>query len=97
MSEKTFELNDAPRVTAEFLNPDGSAFDPSAVFFKFKNPSRIETVYQYGVDAALVKDSTGNYHVDIDANAVGLWKWKFYATGSGQSAQAGEFQVTNNY
>lgn len=97
MSEKIFELNDSVRAATVFKNTSGTAVDPANVFFKFKTPGRVETIYQYGVDVELVKDSTGNYHVDIDANETGIWKWKFYSTGSGQAADAGRFTIQNNY
>jgi hypothetical protein len=48
----------------------------------------------YGVGAELVKDSTGVYHVDIDADEAGKWLYRFYSTGTGQaSSSIGEFIV----
>jgi hypothetical protein len=40
-----------------------------------------------------VKDSVGNYHVDVDANAVGRWYYRFQGTGTNQAAEEGLFTV----
>ena len=32
------------------------------------------TVLTYGIDAALVKEATGKYYVDLLLDAAGLWK-----------------------
>lgn len=88
-----FVLGEAVRVSAEFRNAAGVVADPSAVLFKYRDPEGTITPLVYGTDAALVKDSTGNYHVDIDANMAGTWNWRFYATGTGQTANEGTFTV----
>ena len=55
---------------------------------QYKDPSGNTTSLTYGVDAALVKDSTGVYHVDVDADEVGWWHYRVYSTGTGQAAAA---------
>lgn len=91
MSE--FVLGEAVRVSAEFRNAAGTVADPTSVFFKHRNPEGTITPLVYPTDAQLVKDSTGNYHVDIDANIAGTWHWRFYATGTGKTANEGNFTV----
>jgi hypothetical protein len=51
------------------------------------------TTLTYGTDAALVKDSTGNYHVDLDVTMGGKWWIKFYSTGSVKAAVEDFFLV----
>lgn len=91
-----YDLGDEVRCsTAEvpFTNTAGTVIDPAAVFFKVKNPSGTVTTYTYGVDAALVKVSTGIYRVDVDANMSGTWWYRFYSTGSGKAADERSFTV----
>lgn len=40
--------------------------DPAALAFSFAAGGGTPTVYRYGVDGELVKDSVGNYHVEVD-------------------------------
>jgi hypothetical protein len=91
-----FTLGELVRVEAEFKNSSGVVADPTAVLFKYKKPDNTIIQLTYGVDVALVKDSVGNYHVDIDANQHNIWKWKFYSTGTVQAAKIGEFTVDDD-
>lgn len=93
----TYDKGDLVRAAAAFTTTAGAATDPSAVFAKYTTPAGTVTTLTYGVDAALVKDSTGNYHVDIDASSVGTWTYRFYSTGTGQAAAEGEFFVKSAY
>jgi hypothetical protein len=94
MTIKEYDLGDAVTVRAAFTNPTTqAALDPDAVFFKYKNPAGTIVTLQYGSDAALVKDSTGIYHVDVNANAAGKWLYRFYSTGTGQAAEEGAFKI----
>jgi uncharacterized protein YfaS (alpha-2-macroglobulin family) len=91
-----FVLGELVRVSGAFTNAAGAAADPTAVRMKYKDPEGAITSLLYGTDVALVKDTTGSYHVDIDANQPGTWNWRFYATGTGQTADEGSFTVSES-
>ena len=95
MSVNTYQLGDLVRCSGPFTNASDAAIDPSEVYFQVKNPSNQTTTYHYGQHAQLVKDSTGNYHVDIDADLCGTWYYRFYSTGTGQAADENSFIVEN--
>lgn len=82
----SYHVGDLIRVSAEWTNSVGAATDPAAVFCQYKDPGGNTTTLQYLVDAALVRDSEGNYYVDIDADEAGTWRYRFYSTGTGQGA-----------
>jgi hypothetical protein len=90
----SYHVGDLVRCAGAFTNAGGTAVDPTAVFAQYSNPAGSVTSLTYGTDAALVKASTGNYYVDINANAAGYWRYRFYSTGTGQAASEAEsFQV----
>lgn len=93
MSCEDFHVGDVVRLAAVFKNTAGTAIDPTAVKVKIKQPGTDGTEYVYGVDGSLIKDSVGNYHIDVDATASGIWRWKWYSTGSGKAANEGSFRV----
>lgn len=93
MSVNTYQLGDLVRCSGPFTNAAGTAIDPTAVLFEVKDPAGTLTTYTYGTDAELVRDSAGNYHVDVDANLPGTWYYRFYSTGTGQAADEASFIV----
>lgn len=88
-----YDKGDLVRCSGAFTDSDGVVQDPDAIIFKVKNPSDNTTTYTYGVGVELVKDSVGNYHVDVDADEVGVWYYRFVGTGAGQSAEEGDFTI----
>jgi hypothetical protein len=61
------------RVRVSFTQ-DGISADPDGVNLRFRPPRQTLTTLIYGVDAAIVKDSIGVYHVDLDTTpAAGIW------------------------
>lgn len=70
-----------------------TALDPDDVFVSVKTPAAVLTTKEYGVDVEVVKDSTGNYHLDINANEVGIWYVRWFSTGNGQAADEDSFTV----
>jgi uncharacterized protein YfaS (alpha-2-macroglobulin family) len=96
MAVNTYDLGDLVRCSGAFTNASDAAVDPDTVLFQFRTPSGDITTYTYGVDAELVRDSLGNYHVDVDANEVGEWWVRFYSTGSGQAADELSFEVSES-
>jgi hypothetical protein len=80
------------RVRGSFADSTGAAVDPNAVGLAYDVAGGAETVLAY--PAAIVKDSTGNYHYDIDTTpAPGAYKYRWYSTGSGQASNRGLFFV----
>jgi len=82
------------RISAEWRDA-GALVDPSTVRFKYKPPSAADTTtLLYGVDAALVKDAVGQYHVDLDLDDDGTWSYRYEAVGGFQGAYQNKFKVT---
>jgi hypothetical protein len=93
----THDLGDLCRVTAEFTNVvTEAALDPTVVKLSFKDPSDNVTTWIYGTDAEIVKDSTGNYHADIDCDEAGTWYYRWWSTGTGQAADEASFIVSDH-
>ncbi len=90
------------RVRATFQTVDsGAPLDPTDVYFTYSNIATVDlsgvtvpVTLHYGVDAALVREGVGIYHVDSDTTTVtSNWVWRFYATGTGAASANGVFYV----
>lgn len=92
-----YDKGDAVRCSATFKNSSNVVVDPTTVTFKYKDPSGNITPLVYGTDVAVVKDSTGNYHVDVNADKSGTWFYRFESTGTGQAAEEGTFEVAESH
>lgn len=93
MSE-TYDFGDDVYCEGEFRNSAGVLANPENVFAKTTNPQGVvSAAYQYGVDAALTRPSTGIYHLKVDANSPGTWHFRIYSTGTGKAAARGSFTV----
>lgn len=89
----SYDLGDLVRISGVFKDAAGEAIDPTSVSFRLRDPAGTVTTYVYGVAAELVKDSTGNYHIDVGASASGTWRYRWQSTGTGQAAEEGAFVV----
>lgn len=96
MTINTYDVGGLIRCSAVFTSIAGAAVDPTVVKFKYRTPSGTIATYTYGIDAALVKDSTGHYHVDVDATRDGMWFYRFESTGAGQAAEEHGFFIANS-
>jgi hypothetical protein len=94
MQTHVHDLGDLVRVSGTFSDADsGDAIDPDVVKVSIKSPDDTVTTYVYGVDTEVVKDATGEYHADIDANDAGVWFYRWWSTGDGQAAEESRFVV----
>jgi len=93
MTISVYQKGDLVRITGAFTDVAGSAIDPTTVSLFVSNPAGGATEYVYLTDAAVVKDSVGNYHADISATIAGDWRWWWEATGTGQAVQIGQYVV----
>lgn len=92
MTRNAYDIGDLVRCAGTFAS-SGANVNPSAVMFKVRSPAGVVTTYTYGQDAALVRDATGVYHVDVSADEPGDWAYRFWSTGTGQAAAEGRFGV----
>lgn len=68
--------------------------DPTDIFFYVFAPTDlVTTIFQYGVDAELVRAGVGEYYVDIDLDEKGTWEWRYASTGAVVAAGQGKFRV----
>lgn len=90
-----FDFGALVRVPFVFLDSSGSVIDPAVVKFQYRCEAvSMGTTFTYGADAALVKDSSGRYHADIDTNeSSGLYYYRPFSTGTGQAARESRFYV----
>lgn len=93
MSISVFQIGDVARLSAAFTDANAAAADPGGVQFKIREPDGTVTTYVYGTDAQLVKDSTGNYHVDWLIDQAGRHRYRFAGVASGQAAAESEFRA----
>lgn len=93
MSIAVFQVGDKVRLSAAFTDISEAAQDPGGILCRVREPDSTVTTYTYGTDAALVKDSTGNYHVDFLTSQSGRHRYGFYGITSGQAVAESEFRV----
>lgn len=82
----TYDIGDVIRCSAALTDADGVAVDPTTITFHWQTPAGVEANYVYSTDAELVKDSTGNYHVDLTIDDDGVWYHRFESTGTNIAA-----------
>lgn len=92
----TYALGVVVRCRAAFTNSAGTAVDPGVVTFKVKSPLGVITTYVYLTDPEVVKDSTGNYHVDVGGSRQGVWSYGSEGTGANATAGESEFKVSES-
>lgn len=87
-------VNTTLRIAVNFQDDDGADVDPATITFKVQSPSGTTTSYVYGTDAEIIKQDTGDYHIDYVPDESGRWHYRWSSTGSGTSiAMEGTFVV----
>ncbi len=89
-----FMIGDTARIPVNVTSVATSLIaDPGGLLIRIKKPDGTVTVVTYGSDAALIKDSVGNYHVDQLLDQAGLWRWRWEATAPNQGVVEGALNV----
>ena len=92
MAIEVHNKGDLVRVQAEFLDLDEVAIDPTAVTLKVMDPSGNVDEFTYS-GGGIIKESTGVYYRDVDADEEGDWHCWWLSTGSGQGAEPTQFVI----
>jgi hypothetical protein len=89
-----FTYGQLVRLACTFEDADGVAVDPDEVIAKVKPPSGDVVEYTVGAsEPSIVNDAEGSYYLDIEADEVGLWHFRFESSGTGAAADEGRFKV----
>ena len=91
MAIRTYDIGDVVRIYSNFTQA-AVAIDPSTVTMKLVKPDATTQSYTYA-GATVIKDSTGNYRVDVAPAFNGTYKYRWSSTGTGAAAEEGQFQV----
>lgn len=83
----TYVVGDLVRVSCVFTTQGGAFIDPSTVTVTILYPDGTTTT------PSVTRDSVGNYHSDVSATQSGRWRYRWAATGTGQSAVEGVYTV----
>jgi hypothetical protein len=96
MSE-SFPLGSLVRVSVTFKNQSDVDADPTAVSFQIIPPDGNDQTFTYesgsDPDGVIIKDSTGNYHADVNGSLEGKWSYRFSGTAPVQAADEGHFRI----
>lgn len=88
----SYDIGDLVRVSGAFTVSDVDT-DPTTVTVLYRDPSGNLTTLVYGEDASVVKDATGQYHLDISPDETGKWWFRWVGTGDAQAAEEDYFYI----
>lgn len=86
-----YDVGDKVRLSAAFTDENEVATDPTTVTVRYRKPDESTVVKVHVTDAEVVKDSTGNYHIDISVDAAGKWFYRWEGTGTLEAAGDASF------
>lgn len=81
-----YSVGDMPRAKGAFTDTDGASIDPTSVFATIIEPDGTMSTLEFGTDSDLIQDTDGVYYVDVDLDKEGVWRVRFYSTGTGQAS-----------
>lgn len=96
MSTNVYDVGDLlPVQSPTFLNASGTPTNPSTVTFEYTKPDGTEHATTYGgtTSPTVNRPSTGNYALDLTIDQAGPWYYRWYSTGTGQTASRGSFDA----
>ena len=74
-----FEIDTLIRFTSAFTTQNaGAAIDPSSVICYVIDPNGVKNTY---TGAQIIRDSIGDYHIDLTLTVSGRWIYKWQGTG----------------
>jgi len=90
MTVNAYPLNATVALSTQAATAGGVLTDPGALLLKVKQPGGTATTYTYGVDAGLIRDAVGKYHLNLKLTLPGRWFYRWEATGAVEAASEGE-------
>jgi hypothetical protein len=88
-----YDIGDLVRFSVAFADLSGAAADPTSVTVKIKDPAGEEAAYVHGVDAEVIRDSLGAFHIDLELTAAGPWWQRWEGSGAVTATEEGYVRV----
>jgi hypothetical protein len=89
-----FENGTLVHCRATFQDPDTLVYvDPDTVTATVTDPLGTVTTYVFGTDVELQQESTGHYKLEVTANTLGTWIYRYTSSGIYQGAKDGTFYI----
>ena len=82
----SYDVGDVVRSSVNFQTTSGADVDPGTVTFKEMPPDGVVSAFVNGTATEVVKDSTGNYHVDVQLTLPGQHRFRWDGTVSDEAA-----------
>jgi len=83
MAIQIFEIETLVRFAGNF-QLSAVDIDPTTITVKILEPTLTNTSYVYGIAAEVIKDSVGDYHIDINLDHEGIWYYRWEAVGAAE-------------
>lgn len=88
-----FVVGDVARICLVTRDRFGTLTDPATLTLRTRDPVGVVTLYTFGVDPQIVKDSTGRFTASIPVSVAGDWLFYWTATGDAAGVAEGKFHV----
>jgi len=92
-----YQIGDKVRITVTCKNVTRVISDPDTLRFRFRKPDGTETVWTFGVDAQVVREAVGVFHVDLPLTMASVltkeWRYRWEAEGTFSAAYEKPLQV----
>jgi hypothetical protein len=92
----TYDIGDKIRETGTFYNASSAVADPTKVYLDVQTPDGgiVHSTYS-ALTTDITKVGTGIYYRDILCTGAGLYEYRWWSTGTIDTAQEGWFSVRN--
>lgn len=88
-----YDVGDQVRLSVQFTDEDGVAVDPTLITVRYARPDGAETAVTYDGMTAVTREATGDYYLDLVADAAGTWSYRWASSGAVTAAGEGRFEV----
>jgi hypothetical protein len=84
-----YDVGDLVRFPATFKNYLEELTDPNTIRFRYVKPDGTATTLQFGVDGDIIRDSVGEFHIDLELDTKGEWQYNWISDGAVITSQWG--------
>lgn len=91
------DVGDLKTIAITFRDEDGTPTDPTTVMLVLTDPVGTATTFTFGVDAGLIKDSTGVYHMDYTPTIAGRFLVRWIGSGVIDVVEPYSFLVSTSW